>query len=290
MLGFLYTVFEDADSTKNSISILRSSKYEKISKAPIIIVSTSKNTNNFGSLAKEYDCNLIEFRNAPGNNSEICQWISKSNPWIEDKHPLSKCPSWSNNTEPPGGLWRYNWLSMRILLSMEIGIKFAETLNIDGLLHLHSDTFWKSDYHHNIIHDYDMLINKNIMLITDIAQQQENNIIPSGFKFCPEGIMFNIPECKKYEYGFSFSRIYNNKNSNGIFDDINDFCCQDYCASEALLGQYAYFCLTHKNVFEPTDIVDPIFYNKIHRRIHRNHHGDFETGLVNVETIQHMGC
>lgn len=283
MLGFLYTVYEQVQETEQSILYLKKSIYKDINSAPIIIVSTSKNTHLFSDICDKYNCNLIYFNDAPGDNT---RWKSKSNPY-GPINPPSKAPSFPLNSEPPGGLWRYNWLAMRILLSIELGVQMARTIGIKGLLHFHSDSYW-SEKQENILSDYNKLIENSYMLMVDVAQQQENGVLPKGMRFCPEGIFFNIDECYKYEYAFSFNKIWTNLNSNGNFIDINEFCCQDWCASEALLGQFAYYCLTKKNIFNSDDKLDQVWYNKIYIRQYRNHHGNFYNGFSNLELFQEM--
>lgn len=282
MLGFLYTVYQQVAETDYSISLLKSSTYPEIRDAEIIIVSTSQE-DVWSDLAEKYGAVLIHFRGAPSDGT---RWKSKSNPHGPVRTP-SVAPSWPEGTDPPGGLWRYNWLTMRILLSMELGIQTARTLGIKGLLHFHSDSYWGVEQG-NIINDYNVLIGQSKMLMVDVAQQQENGVLPKGMRFCPESLFFNVDECYKYQYGFNFSDIWTNPNSNGDFVNIYEFCCQDWCASEALLGQYAYYCLTGYNVFTGQDELDSVWYDKIAIRQCRDHHGHFANGFSNIETRQPM--
>ena len=102
-------------------------------------------------------------------------------------------------------------------------------------------------------------------------------IIPKNTHFHPEGLILNINECFKCGYGFTFHNIWNDKCS---------FKTHNIASPEALLGQYAEYCLSGNNILKNTYKLSDIYKEKVKIRNYRTYHGEFDDGLVNMKTIQ----
>lgn len=237
--GFLITAYKQIELVRENINRIRNN-YKILNNSDIIIVTTSEEDIGFKSLEEYENVHVIEYKNAPPM--------------------LSFCD-----------------LSKRIFNSIQFGLYMAKELEIDCVLHLHSDTYWEI-HKENILFNYmNIVLDDNLLFSGDIDIHCEfNSPIPPNIHFHPEGIIFNIKECLKYGYGFTFDRIWKN----------DGFISHNICSPEALIGQYAIFCLSSENVIKSTDVIPYIYFQKIKIRNYRTYHGIFDDGLINLKTKQ----
>lgn len=237
--GILITAYKQKDLTQKCIERFNSFNQ----KFKFVVVSTSEVDVGFKELESKFNnVHVIEFMDAPF-------WKQG-----QDNFPLVS----------------------RILLSIKKGLELFEKLGIKKVLHLHSDTYWKIEKQYNLYKLFDEL--SEYMIIADSDSSSESSSpIPKGIHLHPEGIFFNLLECKKYGYGFTFEKACS---------ESPPFRSHNSRSIEAILGQYAIFCLSGKNILSKNDIVPDIYYKKVKINIERDYHGEFISGLVNVKTKQ----
>lgn len=284
--AFLITAYKQVDLVEQNILRIRN-EYKTLNNCFVIIVSTSEVDVGFAKLAdKHRNLVIIEYPNAPSPSNKF---VTKSNTTLtsEKKFSGSKAPIFDNpDIFVPGGRWRYEYIAARILMSMKAGFLIADSGGINTILHLHSDSWWKSDYEDNLINDIEKVRNENLLFYGDVSEPLDNGRWKPGFLFCPEGIVFNIDECRRFGYGFDFNEIYyDNENENGILNNKDQFFCSDFSSTEPLLSEFALWKLTGKNYYE-FDVIPKVYYDKVKVRLRRQHHGEFSSGLCNKETTQ----
>lgn len=258
--AWLITTYKQAKEVKDSIVRIRN--YPKLNDVPIICVSTAvedifKNFTTDGFYP-------IHFKNAPGNPDT--NFISKS----YDYHPN------------PVVVWRDAYLAARIILSMRLGFLKAEELGCDTVIHLHSDGYWEDNKLDFLIETGNLLLDQNRVFYADRSRSCEfNNLLPALMHFHPEGSIFNLVEARKYNYGFNFDEIYDTPNTTKEIIDLNQFYTLHFGRTESLFSTWLLWCLTKKGVLKPTDLVDSIYYDKIHAGMVREPWGHHPHGLVN---------
>jgi len=253
---FLITAYEDTHGIKRNIRFIRK-KYKELTGVAIIIVSTSDNPSIFNFLKTYPNVYFIPFTDAPG---------SKNNTSYKSR----------DNGGPYWG-WHSEFLPPRILMSIELGLKKAIELNKKICFHIHADTYWRPAKIKNLINEMSVLIDQNLLMIADMSVQNEvsarNHNGPRYIAYQPEGMLLNIAECQRTGYGITFSKI---------FDEKSGFVSQNYGCIEILIGQYAIYCLSKKNITKQTDVLPKIYDEKVRTRMSRDYHGYFKSGLRNI--------
>jgi len=167
-------------------------------------------------------------------------------------------------------------LTKRILLSIEIGLKKLTELNVDYCLHLHSDTFWDANKKNILVDTFNDLIINDYLIIGDIDVLCDCVMaIPQNTHFHPEGLFINIKYSNEIGYSY-FSNIFND----------SGFLSHNFCSIEALISQYAIYCLSGENILTVNTYIPIIYFEKVKINLRRGYHGVFESGLINYLTIQ----
>lgn len=148
------------------------------------------------------------------------------------------------------------------------------------MIHLHSDTFWKSEKEQTLLDNILMLDKYSV--IGDLSEECEGSvrgkyIIPEKFHVHPEGTLFNLDKCKRIGYLFDFHEV---------FDYDGGFQSHCYAGIECLLTNFLHWKLSGKNILTYQDKVDPKYFQEIYFRDCRMPHGEFESGLTNLEGLQ----
>jgi len=236
-IGFLITAYKQKDLVIENIKRIKS--YKLFDNPQIIVVSTSEIDVGFKEIEEYENVHFIDFKHAPQMTSR------GSKEFVQ-----------------------------RILFSMRLGLIKAKELNIEKLLHLHSDTYWDPEKEMNLYNEF-LDLNK-YMLICDICKI-EDDLVANHKKIHihPEGLFFNIKECDKYGYGFNFDRIW-----------CSEFNSNNMASPEGLLGFYAIYCLSNKVIMDFDTEIPQIYYDKIKFSMVRDYHGIFNHGLCNIKTDQ----
>lgn len=253
--GFVITAYDQVDFVKDNINRIRSEYPKVISNSPIIIITTHEDDLFSNALIQFKNVYLIHYKDAPGNK--------------DNKTYISKLSQGERKN------WRGEFLPIRILTSLQLGIEKANSLNLKRILHLHSDTYWKPEKIDKLL--LDIKLSSDYLIIGDLSIEPElssikNNVIPPFFHFQPEGLMINIEKAIKTGF-YKFDEIWK---KDSLFQTHN------YMAIEAIIGQYAHFSLTNKCIVKKTDIVTKEYYKQVKVRTIRNYHGIFNSGLVNL--------
>ena len=242
--AFVITTHKQMEQVREGIERIRS--YSRLGDSPIYVISTAENDPGFASLTGPLkNVRFFHFKNAPGN-------LSRSDyvkPVFEFRN------------------WRQEFLPPRILLSIEMGCKNALAHGCDKVVHLHSDSYYKDE-------DYlrgELEATEDKLLRAEIAPNEYSGSNPPDgrhFKyplhFHPESLIINLKECVKLRipYALRFSYIYEGK-----------FVSRHWGGTEALVGQFAMFCLNGKSPLYFED--DLPNYDKLVVRPVREYHGDF---------------
>ena len=236
-IGFLITAYKQKDLVIENIKRIQS--YKLFDKPKIIVVSTSEVDLGFKEIEQYENVHFIDFKDAPKMSSRATKEFVQ-----------------------------------RILFSIRLGLIKAKELNIEKILHLHSDTYWDPEKENNL---YNIFLHlSNYMLICDICIGEDASVA-NGKKIHihPEGLFFNIKECYKYGYGFNFDKIW-----------CSEFNCENMASPEGLLGFYAIYCLSNKVIMDFNTEIPQIYYDKIKFLMLRDYHGIFDHGLCNIKTDQ----
>lgn len=245
--AFLITAYKQLEQTRQNIQNIRCN-FKHLKNDTIIVITTAEEDIGFSCLQNEFDDVIVyKYRDAPG--SPQCNWFT---------------PKLLPQGNEGGGPWRFKYLTACIMTSIEKGLKLAEIIDVDSVIHSHSDTKLKASYESTFIEEINDLINNNRLWIGDCAEQFEDaNRLPPKFNFCPEGIIFNVKESCRTNF-INMHDMYNDENFHSI----------DWVGIEATMPSWAHYKLTGKNV--DRDNYDPIFYKKVLCRKIRHFHGDWE--------------
>ncbi len=252
---FLITAYDQVDLVIKNIKRIRSEYPIQLATTKIIVVSTHEE-DLFSDKILDDQTLFIHFKDAPGNK------LSRE----------------FNSKENPAGKylnWRQEYLPPRILLSIEKGLMLAYDLGIKSALHLHSDTYWEPQKISNLLTEQKEI--SKYLFIGDLSFPNEYSsfrlkVIPFLLHFQPEGLHFNIQKSK--ETGFlNFSEIWSYKSM---------FQSHNFGSIEALIGQYAHFCLCQSNITSYSQSLKLEYINNINFRTIRMYHGKFRYGLVNL--------
>lgn len=250
---FHISAFRQVDLTEKNILNIRNN-FTELKDCPIIVTSTAPEDPGFGNLAHKYkDVYFLHFDSAPGNPHVI--WKSRQT------HPE----------------WRIEYLPPRILLPIQHVMRFVYSCGSKFMLHLHSDSFWNPRAEDMLLHETEHLKCFKIMFRGDLSALTDDvGAIPRGTHFQPEGLLFNLEECYRWGYGFDFHEIW---------DEGSGFASHNYCALEALFGQFAAWKLTGACVTKPDDVLPHIYREKVSVRCKRIFHGEF-SHLTNLPGTQ----
>lgn len=257
--GALITAYKQNIETEKRINELNS-----IGINNICVVETSEDPNLYNNIKDK--AIIIQFYDSPGSSSS--NWKSHSN---VEKYNVA------------GNHWRANYLAARILFAIERGLKHLYRNGSEFVLHIHSDTVWKSE--EILLRDIEQLKKYNAILIGDLAEPFENGkLLPPRMNFCPEGIIFNLNRCNQVGY-WNFEKIYESDNSYNEHINENHYHCLDWIGIEPHFGCWAFWLLFNKNILSNKDEVPDFYYQQMITRMCRHHHGNFEH-LNNIPGFQ----
>jgi len=245
-VGFLITAYKHLELVEQNINNIQ--QYQYLADSPIVIVTTSEEDIGFSSLEKKYkNVYVINFNNAP-KYEEIG----------------------FKNTLPLYGVS----LAKRIFLSIEKGLKKHNDLKTDICVHLHSDSFWKKEFESNLILYCNDVYNNNILFSGDLCIEDNSSPITNSTHFHPEGLIINISEAIKWNF-INLNRIWND----------NTFDSHNFGSVEALIGQFAAYCVT-RQLITSNIVINDEYYKKVKARYTRPYHGEFCDGFVNLQITQ----
>ena len=119
-LAIIITAYQQVELVERNLKRIRYEYPEEICNSPVIIVTTSE-ISLFDHLVNIYsNTYVINFKNAPGNASQIEHFQSRKNP----------AGDYLN--------WRQEFLPPRILISIQNGLEKAIELQCEFAFHLHS--------------------------------------------------------------------------------------------------------------------------------------------------------
>ena len=253
---FIITAYDQVNLVEANIARIREQYPTSIKNAPIILVSTSED-DLFSHLSNQEYLHFLHYKDAPGNSLNV-HFKTKTNPagkYID---------------------WRQEYLPPRILSSISKALDCAFDLGCSSALHLHSDTFWLPNKIDNLLNELEEI--KEKLFIGDLSFPNEyssfkNKVLPHFIHFQPEALHFNVKKAK--ETGFS--------NFHEIWKENTDFKMHNYGSIEALIGQYANFCLTKEIIVNYKDRLSKKYFKAIGFRTIRGYHGQFRYGLTNLD-------
>ena len=250
---FHISCYRQVDLALQNIGNIRNN-FKTLGQCPILVTSTSPDEVGFSDFPSEHEGVYVRlFNHAPGNPGV---------PWK------------SRQTHPE---WRLEYLPPRIFIPIMEALSIAYMTGTKFVLHLHSDSFWMPDAEQLLIDECEMLEKENLLFRGDLSHLTDHvGAIPPGTHFQPEFLLFNVAECHKYGYGFKFREIW---------DDKSGFESHNYCAIEALFGQFAAWKLTGNSITKPDDVIPDIYKEKVSVRCERGFHGFFKHGY-NLPGIQ----
>jgi hypothetical protein len=234
-IGFIITAYKQKELVIENIKRIKS--YKLFDNPKIIVVSTSEVDIGFEEIEQYENVYFINFKDAPQMTSRAAKEFVQ-----------------------------------RIFFSIRLGLIKAKELNIEKVLHLHSDTYWDAEKENNL---YNIFLDLNdYMVMCDICSSEDMYVgMGKKIHIHPEGIFLNIQECYKYGYGFNFDKIWNSN-----FNSIN------MASPEELLGTYAIYCLSNEVITNFNTEIPQIYYDKIKFLMTREYHGIFDSGLCNIQT------
>lgn len=236
--GFLITAYKQINLVEENI--IRIKNYKNLSDSIIVIVTTSEIDIGFKNLEKYENVFVIEYKDAV----------------------------------PCDGILN---LTKRIFNSIQKGMYLMKDLFVDVVLHIHSDTYWDENKENILINNFNDVINNNYLFSGDIDIHCESGApIPKDIHFHPEGLIFNMNECIKYNFVFTLGELWDN----------NEFKSHNYGSPEALIGQFAIFCLSGENIISLNQTIPEIYFSKVKIRNYRTYHGTFSDGLINLKINQ----
>jgi hypothetical protein len=256
--AYLITTYKDKSGCENQINVIRN-HYKYLNDLPIIIVSTSEVDINLVELYDKYeDVYIINYPSAPGN-------------------PKS---SFKSRPQPDGSeyrSWRHEFISPRILYSINLGAKFAyRNLGLHKLIHTHSDGYWLPEVgEKSLLEDLDRINNLMAIVDTSHGEEEENvtwKILPQMCSWHPESSIFNLDRC--YDTGFIFD-------FHKIFDEYSGFKAHNYASTECLLAQFCIWSLTRKNILKFDDELPKDYFENVYFRMCRLYHGIYPNGYFN---------
>lgn len=253
--GVVITTYDSVSDCEALVTEIRES-WGPLKNCTIVIVSTHPSSSTLFRGALIEGVTLVPFGDAPGNEG-VC---------------------WSRVPNPAGPYvnWRQEFLPVRILLSMKKGLEAAEKLSVKAALHLHADTRWRPNKIGNLVRDLATL--DRYVFVGDLSLGPEqssraNKVLPLGLHFQPEGLLLNVERCRRVNFGFGFS---------DVFEPNSGFRTHNYGAIEALFGQFLHWCVTGRNIVSFTEPVHQDYWRSFRARTIRPYHGSFASGLVNV--------
>ncbi len=260
--AYLITAYRQKDLTEENIKRIRNEYKTSLKDSPIVIVTTSEDDKeNFGELQEKYpDVYVLHFPNAPG----------------------SEGADWFHSKENPAGQyisWRHEFLPPRILISLQKAMCFANDMECIKAIHLHSDSYIPASYEEQLIKDIYLL--DTVMIIADVSEDDEasaaaNKVIPPMMHLHIEGLMLNLTKCLECGYGFTFSNI---------FDKNSGFQSHNYGSIEALLAQYAIYCLSGVGINKFDQELPKEYFQNVYFRMCRQYHGCWDQ-IVNLHGKQ----
>jgi hypothetical protein len=262
--AFIITAYLQLALVEQNIQRIRN-EYKFLNNSPIVVVSTAEQDPGFAQLYEKYEeVYVIRYPDAPGSTGSTF----KSRP-----NPAGNYIS-----------WRHEFLPARILLSLQKGVEFCrDVIGVDKVLHIHSDTHWKASKEQNLVEDISIL--DKAMIIADTSEAEESSsqlskILPPMMHLHPEGLMLNLSKCSDNGYAFTFDKI---------FDQKSGFESHNFGSLEALLAQYAIYCLSGKNITKYDDVLPDEYFQNIYFRCCRPYHCETEYGLINLSGTQEDG-
>lgn len=255
--AFLITSYKQVELVVRNIRRIRTEYPADLARAPIIVVSTSEEPVFEERLRDQSNVHFVPFRDAPGAKGARLQLP----PERMSRHDG----------------WRAQYLPARILLSIQRGLKVAAGLDCRTCLHLHSDTYWLPAKADRLLFEMELLEHK--LFIGDVSYPNEKSFAQTfgaprpRIHFQPEGLHFNLRWCQRVGFGFNFEKIW---------EADSAFRSHDFGAIEALIGQFAVFCLTGANCLPNDTEARNTADDAIHVRTTRVYHGVFRSGLVNL--------
>lgn len=265
-IGFLITCYKQIVPTLENIKRIR--QYIDLGNSPIIVVCTAEE-RIFDSY--EVDAVVHYIHDAPGSENSTFQ--TKSN--ILD-------PQYDYNQQ-----WRHKYLTAIILHAIADGLKIAEDIGCTHVEHLHSDTYWEINYVNRIINFANQLTENDACIYADTNYLLDSEqILPDGFAWHPEGSMYNLEACRKYNFGFNFKEIYDSPNDALNYIDKESFWTPHWHCIEFLVPSWLLWQNCGQVISGYYDSVNPEFYKRFIRGIPRKPHGIFPHGLINEPGMQ----
>lgn len=254
--GVVITAYEQVELVRQNILNFRNNfSSEVIKRCPIVVVSTTnkiKESTGFEELAEIPELRpltVLVLKNAPGNEGNL--WEPPTQEYIN---------------------WRHKFLPGRIFYSMQKGFNVLHDMGMNTGLHLHSDTFWKPNAELQLIKEIEQL-EDGLLGIHDLCLEDNGNYAPIGTHVHPEGLLWNITECKKL----------------GILDIFTcfnrDFRHYNWGSVESLIGCWYNYKLCGQNIMGPQDELSKRFSYYFESRMFRDYHGDWEH-LTNLSGTQ----
>ena len=247
--GILITAYENVEQSLQNILHIRKN-FNSINKCQIVVISTTEKPE-----VRQQFTNLL-YREG------LQPLIVK----VLDNVPGNPGVCW----QPPEQVynsWRHKWLPIRIFKSLSAGFNLLYEVGIEVGLHLHSDTFLKSEYEERLL-DEITDIQKDCLGYWDLCIEDH-----TGVHVHPEGMAWFLPKCKEL----------------GILDIPNCFYQKHYrhwnwASTESLIGTWCNYRLCAQNIgIDERGCQN--FYNEFKVRTKRPYHGDFEH-IINLGGVQ----
>jgi hypothetical protein len=167
-----------------------------------------------------------------------------------------------------------NYLPPRIFYSLDKGLEYIIKEGYKYALHLHRDSIILNESF--ILERLEELRTGKYFFAGDLAYDEEfesakNQILPPGFHFNPENLMFDLSGQL-----IGFEKFFE------MFED-RDFHSHNWGAIESLIGNWFHYCLSLRSVTKYNDSIYPLYKKLILVREARGHHGYYKNcGLLNL--------
>lgn len=245
-IGFLITAYKLLHVVEDNIQVIQ--QYSKLYNSHIVVVTTAEEDVGFSVLETKYkNVHVIRFTDAP-------KYEAKSFRQTPPLHGVS--------------------LAQRIFLSIEKGLKKHEKLNTDICIHVHSESYWVKEAEDILLQYCKEVHDEHLLFSGDLCEEDSHTPIATYTHFHPEGLIINIKKAK--DLGFI--------ELNRIWTDLN-FNSHNFGSIEALIGQFALYCVTGQLILNKEPLND-LYFKSVKARQTRPYHGVFKDGFVNVEIKQ----
>lgn len=252
--GFLITAYQQLELTRDNVDRIRN-QYKVLKDVPIIIVSNSQEECGFNSIVEQYEnIYYLHQTDAPYNNPGYITYRD-----------------------------HYYNIIPRVFMAMQRGSEIAESIGLDIIVHIHSDTYYKPEYEQILLNTFNEC--KDFMVICDLSQCMIDIIdrdTPHCLAWHPESMFINIKRCRELGYIFCFEDFLSGK---------YDFDLLNYTTIETIFGEIALNIVTGRTVkdirsSQDRDEVLRDFQKFFKIGLTRYPHGDFPNGLVNLHGQQ----